>query len=226
MDLSKAEAGYADLMRMAAAQRMLEGQGPSSSSQPHAHFAWRVLDEIDYGLILVSPGGQVQHANHLARRELACARFLRVHDGEIAAMGGDQSEELQRGIRGAAQGRRQMVNLRAGGQALPVACIPLLSPLEAVPTSVLLMLGRQVGTQNLAMAFFARNHGLTPAEESVLKGLCQGLGVKEIAAVHRVSEFTVRTQVRALRDKTQSGSIRLLVQRVAALPPLVPSVLQ
>jgi DNA-binding CsgD family transcriptional regulator len=193
---------------------------------PQPHFAWRVLDEIDYGLILVNPRGQVQHANHLARRELAAEHFLRVQERQLAGAGAEQTEELQRGIRGAAQGRRQMVNLRAGAKVLPVACVPLLSPLEAEPTSVLLMLGRQVGTQNLAMAFFARTHGLTPAEESVLRGLCQGLDVKEIAAEHRVSEFTIRTQVRALRDKTQSGSIRLLVQRVAALPPVVPSVLQ
>jgi hypothetical protein len=42
-----------------------------------ADLAWRALDEIDYGLILVSPEGRVQHANHLARQELSRGRFLR-----------------------------------------------------------------------------------------------------------------------------------------------------
>ena len=46
-------------------------------TQIGSDFAWRVLEEIDYGLILVGPDGKVQHANHLARHELARARFLR-----------------------------------------------------------------------------------------------------------------------------------------------------
>ena len=54
------------------------------------------------------------------------------------------------------------------------------------------------------------------------KALCEGLDVQDIASAHGVSVCTVRTQVRALRLKTGAGSIRLLVQRVAALPPLVP----
>jgi len=48
------------------------------------------------------------------------------------------------------------------------------------------------------------------------------MDVHEIAMAKRVSECTVRTQLRALRDKTGVGSMRLLVQRVAALPPVLP----
>ena len=115
-----------------------------------------------------------------------------------------------------------MVNLRYGGETLPVACVPLFHPLEGESASVLLLLGRQIGTQNLAVTFFARNHQLTPAEECVLRALCNGLDVQDIAVANGVCESTVRTQVRSLRDKTQSTCIRLLVQRVAALPPVVP----
>ena len=115
-----------------------------------------------------------------------------------------------------------MINLRHGGETLPVACVPLFHPFEGESASVLLLLGRQIGTQNLAVTFFARSHELTPAEECVLRALCNGMDVQDIAAANGVCESTVRTQVRSLRDKTQSTSIRLLVQRVAALPPVVP----
>jgi DNA-binding NarL/FixJ family response regulator len=185
-------------------------------------FAWRVLEEIDYGLILVSPAGVLQHANQLARQELARSRFLCVAGPSVVGQTPAQTEELLRAVRAAAMGRRQMVTLRSGVHALPVACVPLLHPEQGESSSVLLMLARQSGTQNLAITFFARTHGLSPAEQSVLRLLCDGMDVQEIAQNHGVSENTVRTQVRSLRDKTGINSMRLLVQRVAALPPVVP----
>ena len=87
---------------------------------------------------------------------------------------------------------------------------------------MLLMLGRQSDTPNLALNFFARSHKLSAAEEGVLRGLCAGQQIADIAHSHGVADSTVRTQVRALRDKTQCNSIRRLVQQVAALPPILP----
>jgi DNA-binding CsgD family transcriptional regulator len=87
---------------------------------------------------------------------------------------------------------------------------------------VLLMLGRRAESQRLAITFFARSHGLTPAEENVLRGLCAGHSVNDIARGNGTTEGTVRTQIRTLRDKTAAPSIRVLLQRVAALPPVVP----
>ena len=189
---------------------------------PDPEFAWRALEEIDYGLILVDPDGAVQHANHLARHELARALFLRIDRGRVTSHTPLQSEEVVRGIRLAARGRRQMLSLRHGKDTLAVACVPLFQPYEGESASVLLMLARRTGTKNLALSFFAREHRLSPTEEAVLRALCDGLDVQEIAHAHGVCESTLRTQVRSLRDKTDSSSIRQLVQRVAALPPVVP----
>jgi DNA-binding NarL/FixJ family response regulator len=189
---------------------------------PDPEFAWRALEEIDYGLILVNPDGVVQHANHLARHELARALFLRIDHGRVTSPVPQQAEEVARGIRLAARGRRQMLSLRHGKDGLPVACVPLFQPYEGESASVLLMLARRTGSKNLALSFFAREHRLSPTEEAVLRALCDGLDVHEIAVAHGVCESTLRTQVRSLRDKTDSSSIRQLVQRVAALPPVVP----
>jgi DNA-binding CsgD family transcriptional regulator len=184
-------------------------------------FAWRVLEEIDYGLMVVGAGGELQHANHLARQELGRERFMRMQGGRLQGQTAWHGEELLRGIQRAAQGRREMIVLRNGEQSLHVACVPLFHAFEE-GGSVLLMLGRQNETHNLAITFFSRSHGLTPAEEAVLKALCDGLRVPEIASARGVSENTVRTHVRALRDKTGIHSIRGMIQRIAALPPVVP----
>jgi DNA-binding CsgD family transcriptional regulator len=185
-------------------------------------FAWRVLEEIDYGLLLLTTDGALQHANHLARHELGRERFMRVHDERVVGQTPWQTEEITRGVQGAALGRRQLIVLRNGADQLHVACVPLFHSFDDTRGAVLLMLGRQAGTQNLAVTFFSRSHGLTPTEEVVLKSLCDGLDVHEIAAAKGVSEYTVRTHVRSLRDKTGINSIRGLIQRVAALPPVVP----
>ena len=187
-------------------------------------FLLRLLDEIDYGLVLVSAQGKVQHANHLARHELATGRLLFTAHGEIVVgASAALTEQLMAAIAGAVQGRRRLLYLTHGEHTLPVAVIPLVHPLEGPSSSVLLVMARQRAGDNLALQMFAREHGLTPTEESVLRALCDGREVDEIAVQHGVAESTVRTQVRSLRDKTGANGIRQLVQRVLALPPVVPA---
>jgi DNA-binding CsgD family transcriptional regulator len=205
---------------------------PSSqvqAAQLDLSLMWRVLDEIDYGLILVTPEGQLQHANHLGRYELARGKFLGTNGprncaakGQLQTNSATATAELLSGIRAAARGRRQMLTMRQGPESLSLACVPLRQPFEGACASVLLMLGRQNDTANLALGFYARSHKLSSTEENVLRALCNGQQIADIAIAHGVAESTVRTQVRALRDKTQCNSIRLLVQQVAALPPVVP----
>lgn len=185
-------------------------------------FAWRVLEEIDYGLIVVDAEGELLHANHLARHELARERFMRIRDGRVIGRTPLLTEDIARGVERAAQGRRQMVMMRNGDQSLHLACVPLFHAFDGQPGSVLLMLSRQGSTNSLALAFFSRTHGLTPAEEAVVLALCEGLRVPEIATRKGVSANTVRTHVRSVRDKTGTSSIRGLVQLIAALPPVAP----
>jgi DNA-binding CsgD family transcriptional regulator len=184
----------------------------------------RLLDEIDYGLVLVNAQGRMQHANHLARHELATGRLLfAAQGGLIAGSTAALTEQLMAAIHGAAQGRRRLLYLTQGEHCMPVAVIPLAPALETNAASVMLAMARQRVGDNLALQMFAREHCLTPTEESVLRALCDGREVDEIAVQHGVAESTVRTQVRSLRDKTGAHGIRQLVQRVLTLPPLVPA---
>lgn len=187
-------------------------------------FLLRLLDEIDYGLVLVDEHGKIKHANHLARHELACGRLLNgAIDETITGATAMLGQQLMSAVHGALQGRRRLLYLTHREHTLPVAVIPLSHAVEEPCGSVLLVMARQHASDNLVLQMFAREHGLTPTEESVLRGLCEGREVDEIAVQHGVAESTVRTQVRSLRDKTGANGIRQLVQRVLALPPVVPA---
>ena len=190
---------------------------------PEPDYVWRVLDEIDYDLMLVTPDGQLQHANHLARYELGLARLMFTQGKYIVGHSYEHTFALQHGIATAGTGRRHMVTLQRDAHTLTLACVPLFSPFEGTAASILLMLSRQVGNNHLAIAFFARAHGLTTAEEAVLRALCDGEDVQAIATARGASESTVRTQIKTLREKLQCGSLRQLVQHVANLPPVVPA---
>ena len=74
------------------------------------------------------------------------------------------------------------------------------------------------------MDIYARSQGLTAAEMSVLKDLCNGMKPKEIARQQGVAISTVRSHICSIRAKTRTGSIRDLVSSVSVLPPITPVV--
>ena len=77
--------------------------------------------------------------------------------------------------------------------------------------------------ETLTVDFYARSHGLTSAEMNVLKHICSGMKPKEIARDHGVAISTVRSHICSIRIKTQTDSIRELINRVAVLPPITPA---
>ncbi len=73
------------------------------------------------------------------------------------------------------------------------------------------------------LCFFARGHNLTATEEHVLGILCQGYSAPQVASQLNVAVSTIRSHVRSLCAKTRSSGVRELVNRVAVLPPVAPS---
>ena len=85
------------------------------------------------------------------------------------------------------------------------------------------MFQKRQAYEALTLSFFARTHRLTSAETTVLEALCRGLRPQQIACQQGVAISTVRTQVSSIRAKTQTGSMRELVQTLSTLPPLTPA---
>ena len=178
-----------------------------------------MLDEVDYGLVLVQEDRHVVHANHAARAELRGGHPLQLLGGELRPRCprdvAPLHEALQRACR---HSLRRMLNVGESGQCIGLSVVPMGQ--SGPCATALLIVGRpQVGA--LAVQAFARSHGLSPGEEQVLRALCEGMPPSAIAQRHGVKIATVRTQIANARAKTQAQSIRDLIQQVARLPPLV-----
>lgn len=84
----------------------------------------------------------------------------------------------------------------------------------------LLVFAKQQLCDTTTVTLFARESGLTSAEGQVLAQVCKGLRPAQIATHQGVQVSTVRTQLRAIRHKTASDSMRELVRKVSSLPPV------
>lgn len=204
-------------------------RGPERRSATSQNARWMalMLDEIDYGMVLVAETGQVLHVNHAARAELDGSHPLVLHGREVRARRPQDVVPLAEALQAAQRGLRRLVTLGERKQPVPVAVVPLGvlngggAPSSAAPQATLLMLGKRSVCEQLSVQWFARSHALTPAETRVLEALCQGLDPREVAERNGVGLATVRTQIGSIRSKTGAESIRDLVRRVAVLPPMV-----
>jgi DNA-binding CsgD family transcriptional regulator len=185
----------------------------------------RVLDELDYGVVIVDAQAEVSFINRTARAEHTSAGLHNLMLGDRLSAGTPlETGELLRAVRDAAQlSRRSLVRLGTGMRHC-IAVVPVgseTSTLDSLGGQALLLFGRRQVCAPISIAFFARTFGLTPTETQVLEALCQGEPPARIAALNGVAVSTIRTQLTAIRQKTQTGSLRELVRQVSTLPPIV-----
>jgi DNA-binding CsgD family transcriptional regulator len=200
-------------------------RGPERRSAGSQGSRWLslMLDEIDYGMVLLSEGSQVLHVNHAARAELDGDHPLQLQGRELRARLQQDVAPLHDALQAAARGLRRLVTLGERDDAFTVAVVPLGAMATGAPQATLLLLSKRRVCESLSVQWFARTHSLTPTETRVLEALCLGLDPREVAEQHGVGLATVRTQIGSIRAKTGSESIRDLVRRVAVLPPMVSS---
>jgi DNA-binding CsgD family transcriptional regulator len=192
-----------------------------------AHGLSLVMDELAHGVLLASVKGQLLHANHAARHELALRQILSVHEGHLHTADAAQSKILVQALAKAETGRRSLIALRSPARKrLSIAVVPLRSDRAHPAPSVALVFSRATVCDPVMLCFFARTHGLTPSEEQVLAILCQGYSAPEVARQLNVAVSTVRSHVRSMCTKTHSNGVRTLVGQVAVLPPIGAAHLQ
>lgn len=187
---------------------------------PVARFMQHMLDEIDYGMLLVGADGQVLYLNHAARRELDGEHPLQLAGNQIVTAHPGDTSALQEALLAAQRGLRRLLTLGRGEQRVGISVVPLHDQQDADGTT-LLVLGKRSVCEQLTVQGYARAVALTPAETRVLEQLCGGVQPTAIASRQGVAVSTVRTQIGSIRAKTGANSIRELVRQVAVLPPLV-----
>lgn len=209
---------------LAAGPRLAYSGPERRQAPPLQRWMAAMLDEIDYGMLMVGEEAQILHVNKAALRDLSPACPLQMLGRELRARCPQDVAPLRDALDGASRrGLRRLLRLGEGAERCTVAVVPLPLSDGATGTArpVLLVLGKRQMCEELSAEGFARAHGLTMAETSVLKGLCGGATPKAIAGRQGVRLSTVRTQIGSIRAKTGAESIRALVRQVAVLPPLV-----
>jgi DNA-binding CsgD family transcriptional regulator len=198
-------------------------RGPERRSEvvPIGKWLAASLDEIDYGVVLLRDASTVAHANHAARAELAGDHPLQLAGDSLRVRNGRDATALREAISAATgRGIRCMLTLGLAPRQLTVSVVPVTTHGPDAQAAALLVLEKRQVCEQLSVLGFARCHGLTSAETAVLQALCDGLDPMEIARNNGVAVCTVRSQIGSVRAKTGAGSIRELLSRIAALPPL------
>lgn len=204
----------------------------------------QTLNLVDYGLVVVdADSGTVQFANAQGQAALLApaagngntrpCHGLRILHGRVIGYRPVDTELLRRALERTKSGLRDFLCLGDAGRDAAVAVLPLGAqqpPADArtratlgsaVPESyAVLVFAKLHLCDDSTMALFARERGLTSAEGQVLAQVCKGLRPAQIATNHGVRISTVRTQLRSIRMKTCSETIRELVQKVSVLPPM------
>jgi DNA-binding CsgD family transcriptional regulator len=214
----------AALHAAAGLQALLNYDGPERRSTASLLTRWlaQMIDEIDYGMLLLTADAQLLHANHAARAELDAGHPLQLLGRTLRARLAQDVAPLHDALAAAQRGLRRLLTVGGGDERVSVAVVPLGALGDAGGrAATLVVLSKRELCEALSVHWYARAHGLTQAETRVLEGLCRGLQPREIAQAHGVGLATVRTQVGQIRAKTGADSIRALVAQVARLPPLV-----
>jgi DNA-binding CsgD family transcriptional regulator len=193
------------------------------AAMPLSQWQAGMLDEIDYGMLLVNASAQVLYANHAARHELDSDHPLQLLGQSLRTHRPQDVAPLYDALAAAQRGLRKLLTLGEGERRVSVSVVPL--PQAAGDATgghtTMLVLGKRQMCAQLTVQSFARSLSLTPTETRVLELLCNGVDPTEIANRQGVAVSTVRTQIGSIRGKTGASSIRDLVCQVALLPPLV-----
>jgi DNA-binding CsgD family transcriptional regulator len=187
---------------------------PANDEGPIDALAAVLVDEIECGVIACDARGELRFANRSAREELASGRALTVVGDHVRSAALDAAL-----FEAAAQRRRQLLTLGRGADRLMVSVIPLRAA-ETGDASVLIMLGRRSPCSALGLELLAMMYGLTLAERRVLGALLAEESPRRIAENQGVALSTVRSHIKAIRDKFGVHSIEGLLIRAAEVPPL------
>lgn len=193
------------------------------SATPLGLWLSATLDEVDYGMLLISEDSRALHVNHAARVEMMSQHPLRLIGLELRARLARDAEALTDAVIGASQrGLRKLLTLGEGAERVSVSVVPLRAPPGGdAAGAALLILGKRQVCETLSVQAFARSHGLTPAETRVLTSLRDGMRPSDIARRQGVAISTVRSQIVTVRTKTGTSSIRALLRLLSVLPPMM-----
>ena len=189
------------------------------------------LDRLTFGVLITDGAGRVLLLNRAAEEMAAARDGLLLRGGRLEIAKPEEAAELRRhiagavdtaGRRGAEGGGSLCISRPSGRRPFSVLVAPL-SPETAVaaehqaPVALILVtnLDRQpeMPGRRLIELF-----GLTAAEACLASALLAGKRLEDVAEERRVRMPTLRTQMRAILDKTGTERQSDLMRLIVALP--------
>ncbi|MGH1587849.1 helix-turn-helix transcriptional regulator [Methylobacterium phyllosphaerae] len=183
----------------------------------------RVFDRMGCGGIILSTTGHVLAINSSAR--IILQDMFDLDEAAVADLNGSGREIIKQLLnhgrtRIHLESENWILIERSGQRPLIMNCVPVPVLSEDGPHSVLLLIDLDAtplpNTNCLEQIF-----GLTPAEARLTLLLVDGKTLDEIAHMRHLSIATVRTQLKAVFEKTHThrqAELVVLVSRLAALP--------
>ena len=204
------------------------------AARAQAALGQSVLDALPQVVLAVDATGRIRHANRAAEDLLTAGTSLRQSQGRLTASTSSETSALQAALRRAVEATpggepgptTSLVVHDSAGAALAVTVTPLdrhaglpdlpaqrLALVVAVPTQP-----RRPDPVPLRTAF-----GFTGAEAELAAALAGGQRLDAIADARGVRMPTVRTQLRALFEKTGTRRQAQLVGLITSLPAAGPA---
>ena len=182
-----------------------------------------------FALIGLDGTGKLAYANGHAENLLKDGDCLLGRNGGIGAALGDDDLRLHRAVREVRETgcglSLALSGLRSGPQSLLLNIAPLQNTGEAGPAwelsraCVLITARLRKQPPGLSPLALFQTFGLTQAESAVALALCEGKTPEEHAQAMGVSMPTVRTQLRAVFEKTQTRRQPEIVGLLLGMPP-------
>ena len=176
------------------------------------------VETIAPALVLLDAQGKVVFTNGRAKVFLTGSGGLRVVDGRLV-VGGKQQARLDALLKDPRTEEMLGISHPSSGHNLWLIRLPMPqegnAPPDARRPTVALMIHDSAAIDEIDLRGFAKVHRLTPAEGRIINLLLEHTSLPPIAKVLGVSPHTIRSQFRAILDKTgakrQAELVRMLM---------------
>jgi DNA-binding CsgD family transcriptional regulator len=201
-----------------ALRRMMAVRGELMAARTDRHAARSSFDSMELAILQVDEYGKVLDGNARADELLRGSSGLRQVRGYLRA-GADNAEVLKRAIARATDAVSPEASLLSIGEGpLSVTVSPLRVP--GAKRRALIMVKRPFGRQRDLDRHLMQLFGLSQAEARISISLAEGLSPADIAEQRRVTEGTVRVQVKTIMAKLGCRRQTQIATAVLSLPPL------
>lgn len=178
----------------------------------------QMSDALPWPLLLLACDAALMHANLAARQLLHRGQPLKLDAGRrVHAAAAAQQTEFAAALQA---GGPVLLQWPSPGGAYTLTLKPLAAAGDGDDGAPVLVVLSTSTARHADLQAFARMHKLSAAETRVLEALSLGRSIAATAAALGTQAATVRSQLTSLRRKSGYASVALLLQALAAMPPL------